>query len=340
MNIDKYLDVIKACRFCFMCRHLAAVGNVTFKEADTPRGRALLMDKVRMNVENLKNPDYIKTIYDAELSASCRYHCVNHYDETGLLLAARQDIVENGSAPENAKCLAGELKKADFKVDGKGDVLYYIDDYTKNHQPEIAGAFMKLAGNCKTISGGDCGKALKVSGFIKDAVKVAEKFKKAVKESGCSTIVTSCPASYDALKNDFPINGIKVLHSSEYLLKLGVSKSSKSIKAYYLDSDYLKNYNDNLKAPRELLKAAGYEITMFGTNPEESYSAGEGAVVYDRIASELMKKLSGRIYELTDNQEKDLLITASPFTKFALKKFNAKINVISIEEAVLEAKGK
>jgi len=34
MNIEKFTDSIKACRFCFMCRHLSAVGNVTFTEAN------------------------------------------------------------------------------------------------------------------------------------------------------------------------------------------------------------------------------------------------------------------------------------------------------------------
>ena len=35
MHIENYLNVIDACRFCFMCRHLDPVGNVTFREADT-----------------------------------------------------------------------------------------------------------------------------------------------------------------------------------------------------------------------------------------------------------------------------------------------------------------
>ena len=100
MHIDTYLDVINACRFCFMCRHLATLGNVTCKEADTPRGRALILDKVRMDPGNLKNPDYIETIYQSPLSAACRTHCVSSYDEAGLQLAARRDIVEAGLAPE------------------------------------------------------------------------------------------------------------------------------------------------------------------------------------------------------------------------------------------------
>ena len=43
MNIDKFEEDIKKCRFCFMCRHLSAVGNVTFREADTPRIRSSMI---------------------------------------------------------------------------------------------------------------------------------------------------------------------------------------------------------------------------------------------------------------------------------------------------------
>ncbi|MCR4424918.1 MAG: hypothetical protein NUW23_01825, partial [Firmicutes bacterium] len=32
---------VKSCRFCWMCRHLCTVGNQTWLESTTPRGRAL-----------------------------------------------------------------------------------------------------------------------------------------------------------------------------------------------------------------------------------------------------------------------------------------------------------
>ena len=175
MNLEKYLDVINACRFCFMCRHLPPVGNVTFKEADTPRGRALIADKVRMDKENLKNPAYIKTMYESAVSAANRYHCVSHYDEAGLVLALRQDIVEAGLAPECVVELASELGEVDFKVSGEGETLYYVDSYSD--------ASAAPAG-CKTISGGDTGKALQVLGFAEEAAKVFAKFKAAVAASG------------------------------------------------------------------------------------------------------------------------------------------------------------
>lgn len=321
MNIDKHLDVINACRFCFMCRHLATLGNVTFKEADTPRGRALILDTIRMDRTHLANPDYIATLYEAPLSAACRFHCVGNYDESGLLLAARRDIVEAGLAPENVSVLAETLQQVDFTVEGTGDTLYYLDPYSDN-----ADAFK----GCKVISGGDTGKALEVLGFVDEAQTVFATFKAAVADSGCKLLVTSCPASYDMLKGKGV--GITVMHSSEYLLEKELPHIE--AKAYYLDSDFLKNYGNAMSAPRTLLQHCGYELVPFGTNPEESYAVGEGAVVYDKLHPELTKKLCDRIVELADHPDTDLLITASPFTKFALNTFSPQLNVLSIEQAV------
>ena len=163
MHIENHLDVISACRFCFMCRHLDPVGNVTFRESDTPRGRALIVDRIRMDRENMKDPDFIDALYRSALSAANRTHCVSHYDETGLALAARKDVVEAGLAPERVKALANELEKVSFRVKGKGDVLYY-------------GMFPALYPRCKTLSGKDPGKALEVMGFVKASKKVFAAF--------------------------------------------------------------------------------------------------------------------------------------------------------------------
>ncbi len=320
MNIDKYLDVINACRFCFMCRHLSAVGNVTFKEADTPRGRALIADKVRMDKEYLKNPDFIRTIYEAELSAANRYHCVSHYDETGLIMALRRDIVEAGLAPEEVIELKDKLVQVDFKVTGEGDTLYYVDPY---------GDESNVPYGCKIISGGDTGRALEVLGFVEEAAEVFEKFRVAVAASGCKTVVTSCPASHDMMKDK--LEGVKVLHSSEYIKgKPGTGS------IYYLDSDYLKNYQDNAVDPRKTLTDLGYSIKPFGTNPEESYSAGEGAVGYDQLCPELTEKLCERIAELADNPMDDLLIVASPYTKSVLDKYAPQLNVMLFDQLAKE----
>ena len=224
--------------------------------------------------------------------------------------------VEAGLAPENVKTLAVELMKAEFTVEGSGSTLYYVDLYSsKADAPK----------GCKIISGGDTGKALEVLGFMKEAESVWIKFQAAVKASGCQTVVTSCPASYDMMKKRF--GGVIVLHSSQFIEgKVG------SGSVYYLDSDYLKNYHDNMVSPRNLLKKLGYELKAFGTNCEESYSAGEGAVIYDKLNPELTAKLCERIAELADKPATDILVTASPYTRFALKKYVPQLNVLLLDE--------
>ncbi|MBI5819830.1 MAG: hypothetical protein HZA88_12670 [Verrucomicrobia bacterium] len=322
MHIDKHQDVIAACRFCFMCRHLDPVGNVTFQESDTPRGRALIIDKIRMANENLKNPDFIATLYRSALSGANRFHCVSHYDEVGLVLAARKDIVEAGLAPEPVKALAEELSQATFTVKGKGKTLYY-------------GNNPKLYAGCKVLSGGDPGKALEVLGFVSESQAVFDRFKKTVVAANCTTLIVAEPSAYDFLKDK--LDAIKVEHCSEYLLSAGV-KTGPARKAYYLESDFLKNYDRNLTAPRQLLAQCGYKLVPFGTNNEESYSVGEGAVVFDRLNPEVCAKLCQRVCDLADNLKTNLLITPSQYVKTTLSKYNSHIRIVSLEEAVAQRK--
>jgi hypothetical protein len=76
-------------------------------------------------------------------------------------------------------------------------------------------------------------------------------------------------------------------------------------------------------------------LKPFGTNCEESYSAGEGAVVYDKLNPELTEKLCERIAGLADNPATDILVTASPYTRFALKKYAPQLKVLLLDEIVL-----
>ena len=151
MNIDKFTDTIKACRFCFMCRHLSGVGNVTFGECDTPRIRASMIDGITRYPEEIKNADFIRTIYSSDLSAACRFHCVNHFDENGLNLAVRRDIVDANLAPDDVLKLVEELRprtQAPKIPAGKEDVLYLVDFLT-DEVPFEAEAFHKIMKKAK-----------------------------------------------------------------------------------------------------------------------------------------------------------------------------------------------
>ena len=344
MHIESFLDVINACRFCFMCRHIDTTASVSFRESDIPRGRALILDRVRMNgIEELtRHPDFVTTMYDCALSAACRYHCVSHYDETGLILAARRDVVEAGLAPADVQALADTLATTPEPVlTGEGSDILYVGPAG---QPEVSAAFSQLmeqAGvSYRTLRVGGTGKALAVLGYSAPAAQQTSKIRDAILASGCGTVVTSGPATFDALKSDISgLDSIDVQHSSAYLL--GLNRDGKlagkpgAKRAYYIDSDFLRNYNDITAEPRELLAASGYALIPFGTNPEESYGLGEGAVVFDRLRPALVRGLRQRFVELMDSPDA-LIITASPYTRRILSQWEGDaVRVLSLEEALL-----
>ena len=356
MNIDNFQEDIKKCRFCFMCRHLSGVSNVTFREADTPRIRTAMVYGITLDKSKLSNADFIETIYSADLSAACRFHCVNHFDETGIVLAARRDIVENDLAPEDVNAIAKKLvaENPAPKISGTGDVLYYVDSDTAALASE-AKAFDKIAKKAgvkyRVAKGGSTGKALYVLGFAEAAKLAAEAFAEAVNKTGVKTVVVSSPAAYDALVNDFKAWGVKldakVMHVSEFIVSLKLKFSKKAGKLCYLESDFLKNYNGNLKFPRALLaqvKAESGEgfttdLTtektpfMFGTNNEESYTCGEGAVVFAQLRPEIVKKMAKYVEARAD---KDVpLAVASPYTKTQLTK-NTKLKVSTLTQIAAE----
>lgn len=358
MNIDTHLDVINACRFCFMCRHLATTANVTFREADIPRGIALILDRVRMNPEALNNPDFIRTLYDSTLSAACRKHCVSHYDEAGLVLAARRDVVEQGLAPEAVQHLADALV-ADFAPrleGGGGNVLYLRISANEEDDAPVAKAFetiqRKASGAApRVLVANDSGKAVSVLGFTEQAKAMAARLADCVRQSGCDTLVTSCPATFDALKNDYPAWGVqwgkevKIYHTSTWIAELLETQQLKpratvedGLSYAYIDSDFLRNYNDISSIPRDVLRAFGYVLKPFGTNDEESFALGEGAVVFDRIRPGLTSLLKQRLQMHMDCPE-DVIITASPYTRRILATTDATeqpIVVRSIEEVVAD----
>lgn len=323
-----------------MCRHLSAIGNVTFTEADTPRVRASMIYGVTMYPERIADRDFIDTLYRSDLSRCCCFHCVNHYDENSLNIAMRTDIVEKGAVPEYIKAIADEMKAGsswNISVSTNVDVLYFVDHYT-NEAGTIAPAFdalMKKAGvSYGTVSGGCIGRSLKVLGYAAEAKNSAQNFVELIKAAGAKTVVVSNPAAYELLKNDCAEFGIevpfKVMHTSEYILSLGLEfKAAGDV--YYLESDYLRNYNNDLPFPRELLAAVKANVKPFGTNNEESYSCGEGAVLLPKIDEGLVRKLAEYVADRADDPAKDLIVTASPYTRICLSKYTG-LKVVTLEE--------
>ena len=338
MHIDNYNEAIMNCRFCFMCRHLSAIGNVRFTEVDTPRVRAAMIYGLRTGTNSFDDEDFVEALYRQDLSACCVHHCVNHYDENGLALAARADVVEAGKAPEAVKKLAAQfVKSIGWKGEGKGDIAWFLDETTAADKDVVAAAkklFAAAKVAPKIITGGSIGKALKVLGYLPEAKAAAEKFAAFLNAEGVKTLVVSNPAAFDALTKDYPDFGVKlpckVFCFSGFLNQVKVKFAKKAGEIYYLADDFMRNY-DACTCPETLLKTLKTVLKPFGTNDEETYCCGEGAVVLDKLHPELVKALAEYVAARADNPKKDQLVVLSAYTKKALVKYG-KLNVVTMEE--------
>ena len=338
MHIDKFEEAIMNCRFCFMCRHLSAIGNVRFTEVDTPRIRAAMLYGLRTGTNSFDDADFVDALYRQDLSACCVHHCVNHYDENGLALAARADVVEAGKAPEAVKKLAAKfVKSIGWKAEGTADVAWFLDETTAADKAVVSAAkklFAAAKVSPKVITGGSIGKALKVLGFLPEAKAAAEKFAAFLKAEGVKTLVVSNPAAFDALTKDYPEFGVKlpckVFCFSGFLNQAKVKFAKKAGEVYYLADDFMRNY-DGCTCPETLLKTLRADNKPFGTNDEETYCCGEGAVVLDKLHPELVKALAEYVAARADDPKKDKVVVLSAYTKKALVKYG-KLNVVTMEE--------
>ena len=338
MHIDKFEEAIMNCRFCFMCRHLSTIGQVRYTEVDTPRVRAAMLYGLRTGTNSFDDSDFVDALYRQELSACCTHHCVNHYDENGLALAARADVVEAGKQPEAVKKLAAKfVKSVGWKAEGKGDVAWFLDATTAADKSVVAAAKKLFAAAKiapKVITGGSVGKVFKVLGYLPEAKDAAEKFAAFLKAEGVKTLVVSNPAAFDALTKDYAEFGVKlpckVFCFSGFLNQSNVKFAKKAGEVYYLADDFMRNY-DACTCPETLLKTLKADLKSFGTNDEESYCCGEGAVVLDVLHPDLVKALAEYVAARADNPKKDRIVVLSAYTKNALVKYG-KLNVVTMEE--------
>ena len=370
MKIEQQYETIDACRFCFMCRHVCTMGVATGWESDTPRGKALLLFKVlRGHAEY--NDDLVRTIYRCCLCGMCQNWCKGDYTLPEAILLARNDIVEQGKEPQAVRQIrqnilqtgnpfgspAGDRFKAlehQGTPERTAEVLYYVGCDTAYHRPEIANAFVRIlvhSGISFTLLEDETssGKPLSALGYLSDAKQVAETLATKIKATGCRLLVTTCPSSFDALKNDYPamgvvLDGIEVLHATEYLDRLAtqgklVLPNRLDRTVTVLDSDRLGRSNNIYNEPRHLLQSIpGVELKEMSWTRNNAHSCGETGGVLRLLYPELSSKLAKRVLEEAAGTGAAVLATTCPITKQTLLDANpTSIEIRDIVELVADS---
>jgi Fe-S oxidoreductase len=145
---------------------------------------------------------------------------------------------------------------------------------------------------------------------------------KALENSDYRRIVTTDPHTYNALKNEYGINGsngTQVLHYTELiddLLRKGdlVPSRSSARRVTYHDPCYLGRYNGIYQPPRRILKALGLELVEMKRNHDRSYccSAGGGKIWMEDPPNIRERSAETRVLEAAALDGVDTLVVACP----------------------------
>lgn len=361
------LTTMEACRYCPMCRQSCPSEFISYRESDTPRGRAMLLHGVYKGGKEFDGST-IQAIYNCFVCGACKSWCEGYdlggYDIPELIRFARRDIVSKGLAPEAVEVMKVSLlekdnarnldKQSAFTATAeeiKADILYYLGEEVnyKNHEiAEAVTGILKKSGVSYTLlkdepSGG---KILDLLGYREEAKEKAKVLLGRIKATGCTTLLVSDPLAYDAFKNDYPEwgldlgEGLTIVHVSEYFsgqIQSGKLKLKKTnARVTLADSEYLGRFNEVYEAPREVIRAsAGDYYAEMQWHHGYLQSTGEAAFTFDgevfNRGDELGKKISVKAREV----KAGIIITLSATAKNNIGS-NNDLKVMDIAEFVAE----
>jgi heterodisulfide reductase subunit D len=368
MGTNRYQDTIKACSTCLLCRHACTVGNVTQRDTNLPRGKALLLLATQKGLQDW-DKRAVEVIYQCTNCHLCREWCPPGWDIAPLMISARAEVVEAGLAPQEAlqvkqnyetwgnpygepgSPMTGVIQA--FSRSPQPDVLYFAGSTVAYRRMEIARAALSVLERCGigfTVldEEPDCGELLHVLGFQKEAREFAGQTMQKIIATGATTVVSSDPTCINTFRHSYRDWGIQVpdnisfLHISEFLAEAIASGSLKLTTPVgkvvtYHDPCSLGREMRVFDEPRKVLGAIpGLDLVEMRLNREHSPCCGNGGgvpVTFSSIAHGAGKN-AGEIILETGAQ---MLVTSCPSCQQSLKKHVPGMEVVDIIELVERA---
>lgn len=356
---EKSKQTIDACRFCWMCRHICPIGNVTGQERNTARGRALSLSMVERGVG--LSVDIMENVYECALCGACTNDCATGFDPVEFTKAVRLEGALNGKTPEHINALIDNIEKAgnpygikeidgELKAEIKGlpenaDVLLFLGIDARVMSPKSAITAIKLLKKSKVdftvlINEPDSGyfmdtllgKSEETRQIMKSTAKMLSSYK---------TIVAYDPADAKVFLREYKEWGIdvdaKVQTFTAYINeliksgKLNPNKSNKTVT--FQDTAVLARDLDETQEAREILNAC--------VNVKEMLLYGKDTVwAGNLLINEYMPKVTALTAQARWKNAivtgADALVTASVSEYEILKQEKPEnMELLSIEEIVL-----
>lgn len=345
MKLENVASTLESCRFCLMCRHVDPVSHVTFNEALSPHGIALIATSQKRDVIEW-NYDSVGVIYSDVDAGNARAHCITDKPFSEAVAAVKADIAAQGCAPqkvyETAEYL--EIYHSPFGQDvlnadiAKGELALFVGDEAHYLWPAAIDDALKLLKNLGhspvlLSQGRSTGFLASSLGFPELATAQAKAILEEIRSSQVRQVLTFSVGDTFALTQLYPerlgismpkhvqvTDVLSLLDHARREEKIAFRRSRDESCYAYLDPTHAVRVPDRFDVPRRLLRAVlpGEAKELFW-HRERAHPVGSTAVQF--IYPELSEKLTrARLEDVLSTGVKQLYCE-DPATLYHLNRF-------------------
>lgn len=183
-----------------------------------------------------------------------------------------------------------------------------------------------------------CGRPMLMAGRLEQAEEMVKKNTEIIKSSGADTLLLSCPICYKIFKDKYDLEGIEVLHHTEYIDRLisegRLSLSMAETRFVYHDPCELGRGCRIYEQPRNVVSKAGILVEA-EKSEKESICCG-GSLGSLTLSFEKRKALTENALGNLTTASPDVIVTACPLCRSTFNRY-ADRPVKDIAEIVDEA---
>lgn len=183
-----------------------------------------------------------------------------------------------------------------------------------------------------------CGRPMMLSGEVDAAQKMVEKNKELFRTHGITTLVTSCPICLRVFRENYDLEGIEVLHHSEYILRLikkgrlNITHNAQLTFTYH-DPCELGRGSNIYEEPRAVIEAIGQLIEP-EHNRKNAFCCG-ASVANTAISDAQQRTIAQKVGAELEATNAETVVTACPLCKKAINR-GVERRVADLSEIVAE----
>ena len=182
-----------------------------------------------------------------------------------------------------------------------------------------------------------CGRPLKLSGEVSAARKIMKYNEDLFRWHNITTLVTSCPICLKVFRDDYDMEGIEVLHHTEYILRL-VEEGKLSLTAgegsfTYHDPCELGRGSRIYEQPRELLRRSG-ELREPEHHHADAVCCGS-SLANMAIGDDAQDKIGAAMTAELEKTGAGTIVTSCPLCKKAIAR-NTNTRVVDISQVIVD----